>query len=387
MNPAAPLVLVVNPGAGSTKLGLFRGEALVAEEALRHPPEVLASPRMVDQLPMRLEAARAFLARVAPGERLDATVGRGGLLGPVPAGTLRATPEMAEELLRAPRGEHASNLGVPIALALAGEQGCPAFTVDPVSVDELLPEARPTGLAGVERRSFAHALNIRAVARRHARTEGRPLETLRLVVAHLGTGVSLAALREERMVDVVNPQDEGPFAGDRAGGVPVTAVVDLCFAPGAERGAVRRRLFGDGGLYSLLGTRDAREAVARAAAGTPPRCWCWRPWPTRWPSRSGPWRWRSKGRSTPCCSPAAWPGRRGWSSPSDAGSPGSRRWWCCPARTSSGRWREGCCGCSPARRRRATTRRPRPDDEVYTRPWETMAFATLMKPAMLAPTT
>ncbi len=267
MNPAAPLVLVVNPGAGSTKLGLFRGEALVAEEALRHPPEVLASPRMVDQLPMRLEAARAFLARVAPGERLDATVGRGGLLGPVPAGTLRATPEMAEELLRAPRGEHASNLGVPIALALAREQGCPAFTVDPVSVDELLPEARPTGLAGVERRSFAHALNIRAVARRHARTEGRPLETLRLVVAHLGTGVSLAALREERMVDVVNPQDEGPFAGDRAGGVPVTAVVDLCFAPGAERGAVRRRLFGDGGLYSLLGTRDAREAVARAAAG------------------------------------------------------------------------------------------------------------------------
>ena len=87
------------------------------------------------------------------------------------------------------------------------------------------------------------------------------------MVAHLGTGVSLAALREGRMVDVVNPQDEGPFAGDRAGGVPITAVVDLCFAPGAERGAVRRLLFGDGGLHALLGTRDAREAVARAAAG------------------------------------------------------------------------------------------------------------------------
>jgi butyrate kinase len=267
VNDPAPLLLVVNPGAGSTKFGLFRGEVLAAEEALRHPPEAIASPRMADQLPMRLEAARAFLARVAPGEKLAATVGRGGLLGPVPAGTLRATPEMAEELLRGPRGEHASNLGVPIALDIAREHGCPAFTVDPVSVDELLPEARPTGLAGVERRSFAHALNIRAVARRHARAEGRPLEALRLVVAHLGTGVSLAALREGRMVDVVNPQDEGPFAGDRAGGVPVTAVVDLCFAPGAERGAVRRRLFGDGGLDSRRGTRDAREAVARAAAG------------------------------------------------------------------------------------------------------------------------
>ncbi len=267
MSRADPLILAVNPGSGSTKLGLFRGATPFAEETLRHPPEATASPRMADQLGMRLAAVRGFLSRAAPGERLAAVVGRGGLLGPVPAGTLRATPEMAEELLRGPRGEHASNLGVPIALAVAADHGCPAYTVDPVSVDELVAEARPTGLAGVTRRSFAHALNIRAVARRHARATGAPLTALRLVVAHLGTGVSLAALREGRMVDVVNPQDEGPFAGDRAGGVPVTAVVDLCFAPGAERERVRRLLFGDGGLQSLLGTRDAREAVARAAAG------------------------------------------------------------------------------------------------------------------------
>jgi butyrate kinase len=260
-------VLAVNPGTGSTKLGLFRGAAPAAEETLRHDDAAIRSPRMADQLPMRLAAVRAFVARAVPGERLDAVVGRGGLLGPVPAGTLRATPAMADELLRGPRGEHASNLGVPIALAVAADHGCPAFTVDPVSVDELAPEARLTGLAGVSRRSFAHALNIRAVARRHARDAGRPLESLRLVVGHLGTGVSLAALRDGRMVDVVNPQDEGPFSGDRAGGVPVTAVVDLCFAPGAERAAVRRRLFGDGGLFSLLGTRDVREALDRAAAG------------------------------------------------------------------------------------------------------------------------
>jgi butyrate kinase len=258
----------VNPGATSTKLGLFRGAERLAEETLRHADgELRAYPRVADQLPLRVGAARDFLSRHAAGARLDAVVGRGGLLGPVPAGTLRATPDMAEELLRAPRGEHASNLGVPVALALAAEHGCPAFTVDPVSVDELLPEARVTGLAGVERRSFTHALNIRAAARSHARSVGRPLSGLRLLVAHLGTGVSLAALREGRMVDVVNPQDEGPFSGDRAGGVPVTAVVSMCFAPGAEERAVRRRLFGDGGLFSHLGTRDVNEALARAATG------------------------------------------------------------------------------------------------------------------------
>jgi butyrate kinase len=49
--------------------------------------------------------------------------------------------------------------------------------------------------------------------------------------------------------------------------VPVTAVVEMCFAPGADREAIRRRLFGDGGLHSLLGTSDVREAADRARAG------------------------------------------------------------------------------------------------------------------------
>jgi butyrate kinase len=262
------LVLAVNPGAGSTKLALWRGDAPAAEEALRHPAaELERLPRVADQLPLRLAAVRAFVARAAPGERLDGVAGRGGLLGPVPAGALRVDEAMAGELLRGPRGEHAANLGAPIALAVAREHGCPAWVVDPVSVDELEPVARVTGLAGVERRSFTHALNVRAVARRHARASGVPLAALRLVVAHLGTGVSLAALAGGRMVDVVNPQDEGPFSGDRAGGVPVTAVVEMCFAPGAAREAVRRRLFGEGGLRSLLGTADVREALARAEAG------------------------------------------------------------------------------------------------------------------------
>ncbi len=264
---AAPLVLAVNPGTSSTKLGLFRGGELLREETVRHSAADLAvATHVAGELPIRLEAVLAFLARAAAGERLDAAVGRGGLLGPVPSGTLAATPEMAAELLRGDRGEHASNLGVPLALAVAEAHGCPAFTVDPVSVDELDSVARVTGVAGVARRSFCHALNIRAVARRHAAAAGVPLAGLRLVVVHLGTGVSMAAMRDGRLFDVVNPQDEGPFSGDRAGGVPVTAVVDMCFGA-ADRAAVRRRLFGDGGLYSHLGTRDVSVALGRARGG------------------------------------------------------------------------------------------------------------------------
>jgi butyrate kinase len=49
--------------------------------------------------------------------------------------------------------------------------------------------------------------------------------------------------------------------------MPATALVELCFAKGAEAKAVRRRLFGDGGIFSHLGTRDVREALRRARAG------------------------------------------------------------------------------------------------------------------------
>jgi butyrate kinase len=265
----APLILAINPGAGTTKLALYRGAACQRQARLEHP-ELLARPaaRAWDEWPARLAAVEAFLAEagVGPGA-LAAVVGRGGLLPPVPAGTFEVDQAMLADLERAERGQHASNLGAPLARAVADAHGCRAFVVDPVAVDELDPVARVTGLAGVERRSFTHALNIRAVARRHAGTVGRPLEALRLVVVHLGTGISLAALRGGRMVDVVNPQDEGPMSGDRAGAVPATALLELCFAPGATRADLRRRLFGDGGLFAHLGTRDVREALRMAEAG------------------------------------------------------------------------------------------------------------------------
>jgi butyrate kinase len=265
----APLILAINPGAGSTKLALYRGATCEREARLDHEElRVRPAARVWDERPARLAAVEAFLgaAGLARGA-LDAAVGRGGLLPPVPAGTFEVDPAMLADLERAERGDHASNLGAPLAQAIAAAHGGRAFVVDPVAVDELDPVARITGLAGVERRSFTHALNIRAVARRHAASVGRPLAALRLVVVHLGTGISLAALRDGRMIDVVNPQDEGPMSGDRAGAVPATALLDLCFTPGATQVALRRRLFGDGGLYGHLGTRDVREALLAAAGG------------------------------------------------------------------------------------------------------------------------
>ena len=266
-----PTVLAVNPGSTSTKLAVFDGPAERFAATVSHDDRSLAAFRgrpILDQLDVRLAAVRAALADggVDPGA-LDAVVGRGGLLRPLASGTYRVTDAMLDELRAAPRGEHASNLGAFLARRLAEPAGCPAFIVDPVSVDEWEAVARLSGLAGLDRICLSHALNTKAVARRFAAEVGRPYGELRLVVAHLGSGVSVSAHRGGRMVDVNNPREEGPFSTERAGSVPVMALLETALGEGWTPADADRRLFREGGLVSYLGTRDLREVEARIDAG------------------------------------------------------------------------------------------------------------------------
>lgn len=262
-------ILVINPGGTTSKLGLFDGNVCIHQGKVIHTDAELESvPKLADQRAVRLRPVREFLnERGFKKGDLLAVVGRGGLLQPLASGTYEVNDAMLSDLALAARGEHASNLGAPMALDIASEYGCRAFIVDPVAVDEMNPVARFTGVKGVERQSLSHALNMKAVAKRHARVLGKKYEDLNLIVAHMGSGTSLSAHCGGRMIDVVNPKDEGPISGDRSGAVPSTALIEMCFAPGASAKEIKKKLFGDGGLYSLLGTRDIRDAIARMEKG------------------------------------------------------------------------------------------------------------------------
>jgi len=150
---------------------------------------------------------------------------------------------------------------------LARPLGIPAFIVDPVSVDEMEPEARLSGLPELPRNSFSHALNSKAVARRAARELGGTYADFNFVVAHLGTGVSITTHRKGRMIDVSGADEEGPFSPARAAGVPALLLAKLCYSGRYTEKQMVTRLVGEGGLYAHLGTRDVREAEARAAQG------------------------------------------------------------------------------------------------------------------------
>jgi len=135
-----------------------------------------------------------------------------------------------------------------------------------VTVDEWEPCARLTGSPLIKRTSIVHALNTKAVARRYAREQGRTYQALRLIVAHLGSGITVSAHLDGRMIDS-NAIDEGPFGVDRSGGLPVRALVKLCFSGKYTQDQMDRNVFGEGGLSAYLGTRDLVEVERRIDAG------------------------------------------------------------------------------------------------------------------------
>jgi butyrate kinase len=263
-------LLVINPGSTSTKISVFKDENEVWQKTIAHPPEELARyGRIAEQYALRRDAVLRALAEagLAPGD-FAAVVGRGGMLRPIPSGTYRINQRMLDDLRRPGEREHASNLGALVAHELASAVGIPAFVVDPVSVDEFEPLARVAGLPGIERRSFSHALSLKAAARKAARTLGRAYEEINLVVAHLGGGISVSAHRRGRMVDVNQGLDgTGPFSPERAGGLPVGDVLRLAFSGRYTYDELFRLITRQGGLYAHLGTNDAREVERRIAAG------------------------------------------------------------------------------------------------------------------------
>lgn len=266
-----PLILAVNPGSTSTKIGLFRGGAAAWTINLPHDDDLLAGFRgrpIADQLELRTAACeQALRERGVALTGLAAVVGRGGLLPSLPSGTYRVNDRMLRDLHAHERGEHASNLGAMIAAALARHAGCDAFIVDPVSVDEWEPVARLSGVKGLDRQALSHALNTKAIARRHAHQCGAAYAALRLVVLHLGSGTTVSAHRDGRMVDASNAREEGPFSMERAGGVPAMKLAALATRPGMTLGELERMLFREGGVYSYLGTRDLRDVLARIQGG------------------------------------------------------------------------------------------------------------------------
>nr|Q9RVA9.2 RecName: Full=Probable butyrate kinase; Short=BK; AltName: Full=Branched-chain carboxylic acid kinase [Deinococcus radiodurans R1 = ATCC 13939 = DSM 20539] len=266
---------VINPGISGVKL------ACAVIEPGQNPafPSHLQVSLTREELP--LEAAPDELGLDALAERIleqtaawpapDAVVGRGGLMGRVPAGTYHVTPELARYVLENVSGSQPADdpnpgIGAPLALRVAQARGVPAYIVDPQSVDELLPEAHMTGVPGVRREARFHALNARAVARRAAYEVGKQFREARVVVAHLGVTTSVTAFDQGRAIDTTGTApDGGPMGARQSGPLPTRAVIRLLQTQSESE--LLRLLTRGSGFFALTGTADLSEIERRQEQG------------------------------------------------------------------------------------------------------------------------
>lgn len=263
-------VLAINPGSTSTKFGVFWRTGAEWTTSVQHGDAELEQFRGRSTL-AQADYRAQLIGAALKAARFDvrdfaAVAGRGGFLPPLPCGTYLVDDAMVEELRRAVRGEHASNLGAVLALRFARAAGVNAYIVDPVTVDEWQPRARISGSPLVPRAAVGHVLNTKAIARRYAREHGRRYPELRLIVVHLGSGITVSAHRDGRMIDNNTPE-EGPFGPDRSGSLPVRELIKVASSGLFTARQLDRKVFGEGGLFAYLGTRDLKEVEQRIDHG------------------------------------------------------------------------------------------------------------------------
>jgi butyrate kinase len=281
--PKVHRVLVVNPGSTSTKVALFEGERRVTQDEVAHEPLAAgAKGGPLEEAARRAPVVNEFLKKNNI-DRIDAIAARGGFLPrpgghPLPGGTYVVTEvkdgklvidrEILNAMVERPERPHASNVGIPLGVELARRFVVPTYIVDPVVADEFTPEARISGMKSIERRSAAHVLSIRASARRAAERSGTPVEQTAYVVAHMGGGITVAAVRGGRITDnTVALLGEGPFTPRRAGSLPLKEIIELCYSGKFTKEQLFEELTQRGGLQSYLGESRMEVIEKQIEAG------------------------------------------------------------------------------------------------------------------------
>ncbi len=290
--PMRPAVLTVNGGSSSVKFALFGlgpplvrilmgkfdrigsadGELSVSDPSGGAPRRRrLAIPDHAACIPALFE-----LLADAPGvvQAIGHRVVHGGPRLHAPQ---RVTPEVLAELRRvAPFApEHA---GAEIALieACAGQYpavmqvACfdTAFHAHLPRVAQLLPIPRRYAERGVRRYGF-HGISYEYLVLELERIAGAETARGRVVLAHLGNGASMAAVRDGRSIDTTMAftPAAGLVMGTRSGDLDPGLVAYLARADGLDAAGFDRLVNAESGMLGLSETSgDVRDLLARAAS-------------------------------------------------------------------------------------------------------------------------
>lgn len=253
-------LLIINPGSTSTKIAIFEDENEVYLKTLKHKSEIISKfDSIMDQLEWRENLIKKEIKKSDYTlDELDTVVARGGAgLDPLIGGTYLIDQDLIRDLRDEKNASHASNLAGIIAFNISKGLNIPSYTVDPISVDEFEEIARLSGLPEMPRKCQSHALNLKSIGRKTAEELKLKFNESNLIGVHLGGGISVAPLKNGRIIDVNNANQGGPYSPERVGTLPSLDLAEYIFENKPDRNKFKKRLLGGGGLNAYLGTNDA----------------------------------------------------------------------------------------------------------------------------------
>lgn len=260
-------ILAINPGSTSTKLAVFEDDFCVLRENLKH--DIPASKRrdIPGQLDMRTEHVRRFLDAAGLEIRdFDIISARCGQIPNAPSQIYKVNKLMRDVVTYAPADDHASSIACLIAGRLAEGTNIPIIAPDPPTADEMDGIARVSGVPELPFGPGGHTLNCKQVCREISKKLGISIESGRFIVAHLGGGSSVSAVRGGLIVDVAC-NSTGPMSAERCGSLPVRQLVELCYSGEYTLEEMNAKLFSRSGFYGYTGSSDALETERRAKSG------------------------------------------------------------------------------------------------------------------------
>lgn len=253
-------VLVVNAGSSSVKLSVLDGDraehidSVDPGDAGRALADLLSGPRRPDAVGHRVvHGGPDFTGPVVVDDEVLCRID-----------DLRAlAPLHQEPAVTALRQARDALPGVP---QVACFDTAFHVTLPAAAHTYAVPRRWRTEL-GVRRYGF-HGLAHEWAARRAAELLGRPLDELRIVTAHLGSGASLCAVERGRSVDTTMgfTPTAGLVMGSRCGDLDPTVPLWLV-GRHLEHEEVARALDHDSGLLALAGDADPRRVLRAAQDG------------------------------------------------------------------------------------------------------------------------
>jgi acetate kinase len=264
-------VLALNCGSSSVKFRLVAvepGAPAAAGHALAERTEAVRDGDHASAVQHALELART----AGPIEAVGHRIVHGGPRFTAPALIDDAVIDAIEALeTLAPLHNRPSLAGVRACRAALGA-ATPMVAVFDTAFHAGLPEraaryAIPWELAdrrGIRRFGF-HGISYAWATARTATLLGRPVSDLKLVVLHLGSGCSAAAIRGGASVDTsmgLTPL-EGLVMGTRSGDIDPSLLGVLARGERVSLDQVEHWLNQDSGLRGLAGSADVRDLLAR----------------------------------------------------------------------------------------------------------------------------